>query len=300
MRAAVEENRRRKWKSMAKANTARSKLESALEDLGSEERRLNRDIDQVNAEIKANNLKHNSEAEIATAVRETIHTGADRYRDHLKFPLRDRDLRQIDLMPIQPIDYRAGLMPTQPNVGLLKDGFYFLLENIPGAIDSIIAMAPKGGVTKEQREQIDATLRAKKLALETELEALYQGMEKAGFQPRRRPDLSPRVFLNFVDKENWSKGKLEAQRQRCGEIRSAQSKLTTRRSEVLQERGKLESLSDDNDPRLKSNVEGLKAEETSLNERIEANRQEVKRSDQLFNLCLVFLRDHGVSVDVHV
>lgn len=310
MRAAVGENKRRKWKFMAKANTVPSKLESAIDDLRSEEQRLNREIGRVHADIKANNAEHNAESEIETSVRETIHSGANRYREHLKFALRNRDLTKIDLMPIQPFDFRAGIMPTHPNFGLLKDGFYFLLETIPGAIDSIMTMAPKGGITKEQREQTAAKLEAKHTALQRGLEDLYESMEQAGFQPRRRPDLSARVFLNFVDKENWNQRKFEALRQRCGELRAAQTKLTSKRAEVIQERVKLENLTDDNaaafatnrddNPRLRSDVERLKAEETSLDERIEANREELKRSDTLFNSCRAFLGDHGVSVDVHV
>lgn len=182
----------------------KSKLESAIEDLGSEESRLNKGIDGTNVEIKANAALPVAREEIEPAVREKIRGGADRYRTSLEFELHRRAPSTIDLMPVWPLDDRGRMIGGEPNIRLLVDGFYFLLQSSPAAIDSIVAAAPAGGITAAEREKIAVALETKKFGLEQELENLYSEMEAAGFTPHRRVDLSPKVFLNFVNSENWN------------------------------------------------------------------------------------------------
>ena len=283
----------------------KTKLESAIEDLASEESRLNRELDHVNAQIRANSAEHNAPDEIAAAVRETIRQGADRYRVRLKVELSEQDLAKLNIMPVQVIDYQPGMRValTPPDLGLLADGFHFLLESTPGAIENILKQAPVGGIAKGECERIAATLEAKKLSIETSLENLYETMQRAGFQPRRRPDMSPAVLLGFKDKADWNQQKLEAYRQRSGEIRGAQRKLGERRNELIQERGKLERLAEmdkDGAQQFKSDIAKLNHEEKALNDRIAVAEQERKRSEKIWNNCIQFLRDQGLKVDAHI
>ena len=125
----------------------KTKLESAIEDLASEETRLNRELDHVNAQIRANNAQHNAPDEIEAAVRETIRQGADRYRGRLKVELGNQDLTKLHLLPVQVFErYAPGVGAAPPDLGLLVDGFYFLLESTPGAIAAVLKCAPVGGI----------------------------------------------------------------------------------------------------------------------------------------------------------
>ncbi len=282
----------------------KSKIESAIEDFHEELRRLNKLIDEDNAEIRAYEAQPNhSQAEIQTEALALIHNRAERFRKTAKFELGNRNLNLLDLCPVYPCDNRGRPIGGPPNIQLLVDAFYFLLEGSPAALANIRALAPAGGDSNEKNKKNKAAKLEKKLAHETELEALYQEMEQAGFIPSRRVDLSARVLLNFVDNKNWSRQKLESIRQRCGELREAQAKLSGKRSDVIQARLKLEHLADgqgDQNSQLKDDIQALKNEENRIDARIPQINLEMKNNQRILQSCFDFLRAENISVDHHV
>ena len=286
------------------ATKTRRAIESIIDELAGEIAALNRQIDEVNNEIRANERTPPAREEIEAALRADIARRVNKYRERLKLDLRRP--AKLNIMRVQDLDV-AGGVPVKPDLEFLADGFAFLFEKIGDpAIADLLELAPSGGVTKQQKEEADAKLRAKKREKEAELESCYVELEKAGLKADRRPDLSPSVFLEFKSKEKWNQAKLEGQRERLVEQRSITSRLSAKRGDILNLRMKLDYQGANNSDtaeqaaQRKSEIAALTEEEKSLSKRIAETNQVHSRASTLLNKCLEFLREQDIKVDSHL
>ncbi len=282
--------------------TAIKLFEGAQTDVGAEQRRLNKNVDDAMAATREHEAAPRySETEFASAVREQARRGAERFAGAFQNHLLNRELSLLDLMPVHARDNRGRPIGGPPNYDVLIDGFHFLLNANPAAMAAVIELAPRGGSSNQEWNKTLAELKAKHAKAEVALFEFYEETEAAGFKPTRRPDLSPRVILGFADQDNWNKQSLEAQRQRCAELVGAQTNLSRKRAESVQTRMKLEHLvGDTRDPKLTAEIDQLKRDEETLNERILANEKQISLNGKIFNRLVQFLRSEGVIVDVRL
>ena len=293
------------------AKPQRAKISSIIEELEAEIASLNEAIDRVNKEIRDNNSLPPAREEMEAALHDHIETRAARYRENLKRELRHFEKVYDGHVPIHDginiLRLRWSGGPSPLNEELLADAFCFLV-NTAGkpVIDEMMASAPHGGITKADKEANDAKLRAEKRELETKLEETYCSLESAGLKPDRRTDLSPAVFLEWEDKDNWNREKLEGRRELLTQERAVNSKIVDKRNDILFKINKLQAqvdgmpLAAEGRGELLKEIAALTNDRKPLDERIMENQKSHSRSTKLFNACLDFLRAQGVKVDNHL
>jgi hypothetical protein len=195
--------------------------------------------------------------------------------------------------------------PIVQNLQLLQDGFAWLVKHLgKPAIDDLMQSAPSGGVPTSEKEANEEKLKAKKRALETQLEEVYCEAERCGMTPERRPDLDPWVFLEFGSRGRWENKFESLRRVMIGE-RANRSKIQEKRNdlifEITRRRNEIAKYeTGDITKRLEREIADLREEEKGVAATLNEMNEAARRRGKFFNNCLTFLKEQGCKVDDHV
>ncbi len=306
--------------------TTAEKISKLVLELGSEISDLNRQIDEVNADIQKNAARPPAREEIEKALREKIDQKAARYKESLKFEFHrpfpvtyvrtkgplgaaaagvSRGHDGIDILRLQNPDAMIPGIPLATDLRLLEDAFAWTVKMMgKPAIDDLMTSALTGGISRTEKDANDVRLKAKKRQIEMTLEETYVELERCGMQPDRRPDLSADIFLEFDGLGPWNRGKLEAMRQRVNGWRAQRSNLNEKRQELDAQLGKLQQLQDRNrtlkgqqDNPLDLKIAALVEERKVVAATLDELNKKASKESKFFQRCVSFLREHGVEVE---
>jgi len=289
-----------------------AKIGDLIIEVGAEISDLNARIDEVNNSIRLNAGLPPHRSEIEAALLMHIETRAARYKESLRFELRrpfvERDgLRKVhdglDILRMQPLTY--GVAPAT-DFQLLGDAFAWMVKQLgKPAIDDLMKSAPADGILGADKEARDKQLRANKRELEVKLEEAYVELERAGMRAERRPDLSVDIFLDFKGPRDWDRGKFETFREAHIGDRAARTRLREKRDQLTHDIGRLQQeIHNRQRGEYEKSVEGkiadLTEERRQLDEKLAGVKLLSDKRARLFQRCIEYLREQGITIDHHL